>query len=140
MYDDPDNFTACEALFLERSEADMAKLKAARKIFAEVAVAGVENEVIDLHGFDREDALYAFLEREKIILEGLRLKKVAANKKDHHYFTIILGKGKGSKTPDDKNKNWYFFEKYLNKYRYNFAFFKDHGLFMIRYNANGTKQ
>ena len=139
MFASPQDLHACEAILLERSQADLEKLKAARKFITEVTATAIENEVIDLHGFDREDALCAFLERERIILDGLKLRTIAANKGNYHYFKLICGFGHRSKDKDEIKKNRYFFEQYLTSQRYNFAYFDDHGVFLIRYHENGAK-
>jgi len=124
------------AVFLERSKADLAKLEAARLLCCEVIVTGLENEVIDLHGFNREDALCAFLERERAVLQGLRTGVIAPNRGKFHYFKLICGYGKHSTdTQNEITKNRYFFEQYLSKQRYNFAYWTDRGVFLIRYNA-----
>lgn len=118
------------------SKADTEKLEAARKLCLEVAVSGLENEVIDIHGLNREAALCTFLETEARILEGLRTGKIAANKGKHHYFKLIFGHGNHSNdSRNEVTKLRFFFEQYLSKQRYNFVYWADHGVFLIRYNT-----
>ena len=139
MITSPQDLHASEAIILDRSQADLEKMKTARKILTEVTATAIENEVIDIHGFDREDALSAFLERERIIIDGLKLGTLAANKGKYHYFKLICGFGHHSKDQDENKKNRYFFEQYLTNQGYNFAYFDNHGVFLIRYHENGAK-
>jgi hypothetical protein len=135
MKDRPQDLDTRDAVFLARSKADLAKLYAARKHLTEVAVTGLENEVLDLHGYDREDALCAFIEQERRILDGLRTGEIAPNKGKFHYFKLICGFGNHSVNSDELKKNRYFFEQYLSKQKYNFTYWPEHGVFLIRYNA-----